>query len=139
VQSALRDRGASTTRRLTTLRRALLVAQIAFACILVYGATLMIATVRNAQRVTLGFRPSGLVVFNLSLPRETYPRPADVAATYTTLVEKLRAIPGVSNIALASNVPRRRPRCRAVGVEGRLFGPTAFWIPTSTSASSAPG
>ena len=122
VQSALRDRGASTTRRLTTLRRALLVTQIAFACILVYGATLMIATVRKAQRVTLGFRPSGLVVFNLSLPRETYPRPTDVAGTYTTLVEKLRAIPGVSNVALASNVPLDADHDAVmVGVEGRPF------------------
>ena len=122
VQSALRDRGASTTRRLTALRRALLVTQIAFACILVYGATLMIATVRKAQRVTLGFRPSGLVVFNLSLPRETYPRPTDVAATYTTLVEKLRAIPGVSNVALASNVPLDADHDAVmVGVEGRPF------------------
>ena len=121
VQSALRNR-ASTTRRLVAVRRALLAAQIAFACVLVYGATLMIATVRKAQRVTLGFRPSGLVVFNLSLPRESYPRPADVATTYTTLVDKLRGIPGVTNVALASNVPLDADHNDAmVGVEGRPF------------------
>jgi predicted permease len=122
VQSALRDRGASTTRRLTAVRRMLIVTQIAFACVLVYGATLMIATVRKAQRVTLGFRPSGLVVFNLSLPREAYPRPNDVATTYATLVDKLRAIPGVTNVALASNVPLDADHDAVmIGVEGRPF------------------
>jgi len=121
VQSALRNR-ASTTRRLVAVRRTLLATQIAFACVLVYGATLMIATVRKAQRVTLGFRPSGLVVFNLSLPRESYPRPTDVATTYTTLVDKLRGIPGVTNVALASNVPLDADHNDVmVGVEGRPF------------------
>ncbi len=121
VQSALRNRTAST-RRLTAVRRWLIVTQIAFACILVYGATLMISTVGKAQRVTLGFRPGGLVVFNLSLPRESYPRPKDVATAYTTIVDKLRGIPGVTNVALASNVPLDIDHDAVmVGVEGRPF------------------
>ena len=122
VQSALRDRGATSTRRLTNVRRMLIVTQVAFACVLVYGATLMIETVRKAQQVTLGFRPGGLVAFDLSLPRAAYPRPQDVATTYKTLVDRLRTIPGVTRVALASNIPLDVDHDVAmVGVEGRVF------------------
>jgi predicted permease len=122
VQAALRDRAASGTRRLAWLRRGLIVTQLACACILVYGAATMIVAVRQAQRVVLGFRPDGLVVFNLSLPRDLYPQGSDVATAYRALVDELRSIPGVSHVGLATNVPLDAEHDESmVGVEGRPF------------------
>jgi putative ABC transport system permease protein len=121
LQSSLRGRDPGT-RRLTWLRRGLIVTQIAFACVLVFGAALMIVTVRDAQRVTLGFQPDGLVVFNLSLPRETYPARGDVSTAFNTLVDRLRSVPGVTHVALASRVPLDPDAETAmIGVEGRPF------------------
>jgi predicted permease len=122
VQSALRGRDAATTRGVALIRRALIVVQISFACILVYGAALMIATVRAAQTVSLGFQPEGLVTFKLSLPRESYPDPPVVTATFQSLATTLRALPGVTQVGIATNVPLDADvRNTLLAVEGRPF------------------
>jgi putative ABC transport system permease protein len=122
VQSALRERTGSATRRLALLRKGLVVAQLTFACVLVYGAALLIASVRAAQQVQIGFQPDGLLTFRLSLPRDAYPTAADVAVAFRTITEELRSVPGVSGVALASNVPLGAEFDEVlVGVEGRPF------------------
>jgi putative ABC transport system permease protein len=121
VQSALRDRDASS-RGLNGLRHVLVIAQIAFACALVSGAASMIITVRDAQRVSLGFNPDGLLLFQLNLPRESYPKAADVSTAFRGIADGLREIPGVTDVALASNVPLDAgPISTLLGVEGRPF------------------
>jgi putative ABC transport system permease protein len=121
VQSALRDRDAAS-RKLNGLRRGLVVTQIAFACALVSGAAAMIITVRDAQRVVLGFRPEGLLLFQLNLPRESYPAGSDVSTTFRGIVDRLREVPGVTEVALASNVPLDAVAATTLlGVEGRPF------------------
>lgn len=122
VQAALRDRGAFAARRTTRVRRGLIVLQISFACVLVDGASLTIVSVRASQRVALGFRPEGLVVFRLSLPAEAYRSPSDVSTVFRALADKVRAIPGVASLGLASNVPLDAEQSDAmIGVEGRPF------------------
>jgi len=121
VQSALRDRDAAS-RRLNSIRGALVVAQIAFACTLVSGATSMIVTLRDAERVTLGFRPEGVLLFRLNLPRASYPAGSDVSTAYHDIAERLREIPGVTHVALASSVPLDAGgNATLLGVEGRPF------------------
>jgi predicted permease len=121
VQAALRDRDAAT-RSLNGIRRALVVTQIAFACALVSGAASLITTVRDAQRVVLGFRPEGLLLFQLNLPRESYRTGADVSTAFRGVVDRLREIPGVTHVALASSVPLDAGgSATLLGVEGRPF------------------
>lgn len=121
VQAGLRDRDAAG-RRLVGLRRGLVVAQIAFACALVSGAASMIETVRDAQRVALGFHPEGLFLFQINLPRESYRSGSDVSTAFRGIADRLHEIPGVASVALASNVPLdANPTSTLLGVEGRPF------------------
>ena len=121
VQSALRDRDAAS-RRLNSIRGALVVAQIAFACALVSGAASMIITLRDAQRVTLGFRPDGVLLFRLNLPRASYPAGSDVSTAYHDIADRLREISGVTDVALASSVPLDAGgNATLLGIEGRPF------------------
>ena len=122
LQSALRDRAAAATRRLTWLRKGLIVLQIAFACVLVHGATLMIMTVREMQRVSLGFRTEGLLTFQISLPRETYSKATDVNTTFSAIETRLSSMPGVVQAALANRVPLTADYSNTMlAVEGRPF------------------
>jgi predicted permease len=122
IQSALRQRAASTTRRVTLIRRALVVTQLTFACMLVEGAALMMMTVKATQHVDLGFKPQGLVTLQLSLPRETYRTPSEVRGVFQSLTERLAQIPGVTAVALASDLPLAGDYSPGlIGVEGRPF------------------
>ncbi len=122
VQRGLRERGGSSSKRTLLVRRALVVTQIMFACVLVNGAALMIVTVRHAQQVALGFKPDGLLTLQLSLPKESYRSVGDVSGAYQRLTERLREIPGVQSVGLASNVPLSGSYSSGpIGIEGRPF------------------
>jgi putative ABC transport system permease protein len=122
VHAGLRSRDGGNTRQLALVRRALVVSQIGVAVILVYGASLMIGAIRDAQRVALGFRPEGVTSFRLSLPRESYPAGRDVVSAYRRLRDELRAIPGVTHVALTTGLPLAPDfDDTLLGVEGRPF------------------
>ena len=59
LQGALKDsgRGSSQSRHLTSVRNGLVVAEVAFACILLVGAGLLIRSFFRVLDVDLGFRP----------------------------------------------------------------------------------
>ncbi len=86
------------------LRNGLAAAELALATILLIGAGLLTQSLLRLQHVNLGFQPERLLTFQLSLPRTTYP--GDKAAVfYRTLLESLRAAPGVRAAAISSGIP----------------------------------
>lgn len=83
------------------IAHALLVLQIAVSVPLVAGAALLIGTVRNLHDVNLGFRPDGLVVFNL---RTTAPvEPRDSAVAFERVRTSIERMPGVASATLVEN------------------------------------
>ena len=58
-----------------TLRKGLVIAEIALAVILVIGSGLMIRAFWKLQQVNTGFEPSGVVSFSLNLPAVKYKTP----------------------------------------------------------------
>lgn len=101
-------RGATGSAR-HHVRRALVVAEVALALMLVIGAGLMLRTVANLDTVEAGFDRARLVTFSMSLPTADYPLPSARAALYQRLLEKLRAIPGVQAASAMSGLPPERP------------------------------
>ena len=102
--SALGSRGAvwnSTTRA----RRVFVVAELAFAAMLLVGSGLLIRSYLQLQRVEPGFDPDGVATFGLSLPAATYPDPANLDAFVSTLLARLEAEPGVESAAVACGLP----------------------------------
>ena len=99
------DRGTSGAGR-HRIRRALLVAEVALAVMLVIGAGLLIRTVYNLTRVDAGFDRSRLVTFSMTLA-EPYD-PDTRAPAYQRLLDKLRAAPGVEGAAVMSGLPPNR-------------------------------
>jgi predicted permease len=83
-----------------TLRRALVVVQIALSTVLVVGALLFGRTLRNLASVDPGFRPQGVIAIEADLRRTAIPHDARPHAQ-EELLERVRAVPGVQAAAAA--------------------------------------
>jgi putative ABC transport system permease protein len=88
-------------------RRGLLIAQVAFAVVLVIGAGLLVQTVYNITRIDAGFDRSRLVTFSLTLPMANS-EPATRAQAYQRVLDRLRSVPGVLGTAAMSGLPPNR-------------------------------
>ena len=100
-------------RQSQRVRSALVVAEVSLAVVLLVGAGLMIRSVRNLAALDPGFDPGNVLTLHASIPRAAAP-PAGAAATPApprpvvesrVLLDRLRAIPGVTAAALGNDVP----------------------------------
>jgi predicted permease len=87
-----------------TLRHALIVIQVALSVIVLVCAGLFSTSLRQLQRVSPGFEPSGVVLasFDLAL---TNASPQQSAAFYARLLERTRTLPGVEAASLSKLTP----------------------------------
>lgn len=83
--------------------RAILVAQFACALPVVAGAGLLLRTLYGLESVPLGYEPDGLVSFRIDsrLAGATGRNPADI---YDRVVERMRAVPGVTAVSVAEHL-----------------------------------
>jgi predicted permease len=89
--------GGLATRR---VRSALIVLEIALSLVLLVGAGLLVRSFIAMQRVPLGFEPRGLVSFDLMFNARTSRDLRTRAALQNQIVERLRAVPGVTDAAI---------------------------------------
>jgi predicted permease len=117
MAAALKEggRGAGGSRHYA--RRGLVIAQVAFAVMLVIGAGLLAQTVYNLTRIDAGFDRSRLVTFSMTLPMAS--SDADTRAqAYQRVLDRLRSVPGVLGAAAMSGLPpNRTPDAIATPIE----------------------
>ena len=77
----------------------------ALALVLLAAAGLTLKSFWRAQNAPLGFDPRGVLTMNLSLPKARYPTDESIAAFNAQLIERIRALPGVSAAAIGANIP----------------------------------
>jgi predicted permease len=95
------SRGTTAGRESLGLRRALVVLQIALSLILLQGALLFGRTLQNLMTVNAGFQPEGILQVDF---QHTVP-PERRVAVAEQLLERVRAIPGVTAAATTNYVP----------------------------------
>jgi putative ABC transport system permease protein len=101
-------------------RWALIVSQIAIATIVVSAASLSLTSLVHAQRVDFGFEPGSVLTAGMTLPRTRYPEAAARQQFFDRLLERVRALPGVSGAAAGSSVLLGRlPNSSSFTIEGR--------------------
>ncbi|MEO1085275.1 MAG: ABC transporter permease, partial [Acidobacteriota bacterium] len=86
-------------------RGALVTAQISLAVVLLVGATLMAASLRNLLAIDLGFKLEARQVGAISLAQERYAEGSAKVAFFEELQRQVQAIPGIHSAALASRLP----------------------------------
>ena len=85
-------------------RWALVVSQITIATIVVSAASLSLTSLVHAQRVDLGFEPANVLTARVQLPSTKYPDAPARQQFFERLLERSRALPGVTGVAAASVV-----------------------------------
>ena len=76
--------------------------QIALCLALLVGAGLLVRTLRNLETLNLGLRAEGLLVFGIT-PPQSLRTDAEVVHFFRTLLDRLRALPGVEAATLMDN------------------------------------
>ena len=100
------------------LRMVLVVAEVAFAMVLVVGAGLMGKSFLALYRVDAGFKPENLLAVQFTIdpshhpspnvgPGQTPPRGAGYLQYYQDVIEKVRTLPGIVSVAAVKDPPFR--------------------------------
>ncbi len=101
------------------LRRALIVAEVALALVLLTGGGLLVRTFVSLQRADLGFNPDHVLVGGVNPPQVPYDTIAEHRAFYGQVLERASALPGVEKAALASVLPLSGDSDMGFVIEGR--------------------
>jgi putative ABC transport system permease protein len=96
-------RGASASRE--TLRRTIVVGEVALSLVLICGAMLLFKSLYRLQQVETGVRVADILTMTADLPYSSYPTPDSATRFMDRVVEEIQAAPGVSAAAVTSNVP----------------------------------
>ncbi len=120
LHESLKDGGRGSTggRARARVRRALVVAQVALAIMLLTGAGLLIRSFGELTRVTLGFDPSGVVSAGLRAAGDQYNDPVRVNAFYDGVIDELSRASGVTAVGAVSDLPTRGGSGTALRIEG---------------------
>jgi putative ABC transport system permease protein len=109
VQETLKDstRGTTGGRGRQRFRQVMVAAEVAFALMLVASAVLMIESLRALTSTELGFNAKNAMSLRLFLPPAKYDAVAALRF-HRRVLTRLSALPGVTSVALGTNLPLQR-------------------------------
>ena len=87
------------------VRNVLIVTEVALALLLLVSAGLLIRSFARLQNVEPGFQPAHLLVVNVPLSPQAYPKSAQRMDFFDRLIERTRALPGVVSAGAATFLP----------------------------------
>jgi putative ABC transport system permease protein len=105
-QQALKDSGrTSSGGGRQRLRNALVVGEVALALVLLVGTGLMVRSFIGLVDTDQGYTVKRALTMQLTLPPARYKTDEQLSAFYTTLIDRVREVPGVQNAAMTSSPP----------------------------------
>lgn len=123
LRDAMQDGGAkgATSGSSQWTRQSLVTLQVALTVVLLAGAGLFARSLQRIQQFQFGFDPQNLLVFRVSVPRNTGPYADDAKriALFDTLRDKLAALPGVKSVGLNYSGPLRTMWSTVFDIDGR--------------------
>jgi len=115
------NRGSTEGKRRGWVRGALVVSEIAFACVLLVGAGLLIRSFVKVLDVNLGFRPERVASLRIDPDRANFKSQEEANAYFDEVLRRAKSVPGVVGAGLTDALPLGRNRRWGVGVKGRTF------------------
>jgi predicted permease len=113
-------RGSSESAGKGWFRNALVVAEVALACVLLSGCGLLIRSFVNVLDVDLGFRPERVFALRVD-PTSKYDSREKRLAFIEELSRRVAQIPGVEMSSLTDALPLDRNRSWTIGAKGRVY------------------
>jgi predicted permease len=114
------NRGSTEGKRRGWVRGALVVSEIALACVLLVGAGLLIRSFVKVLDVNLGFRPERVASLRID-PDRNFKSQEEANAYFDDVLRRAKSVPGVVGAGLTDALPLGRNRSWGVGVKGRTF------------------
>jgi predicted permease len=142
--NALKDatRGSTESRRRAWVRNALVVSEIAFACVLLVGAGLLIRSLIRVLDVDMGFQPARAATIRVD-PDNRYTTPEQRNAYLDEVLRRVKEIPGVESAGVTDALPLGRNRTWGSPAKGVTYErgrfPTAFVRTVSDGYPAAMG
>jgi predicted permease len=99
------SRSASAGSARASLRKVLLTLEVGLTVILLIGAGLLLKSYERLRSADMGCITQNVITMHLGIPDARYPIPALRANFYDTLLDRVRALPGVDAAGFATVVP----------------------------------
>src|ERR1700678_882588 len=113
-----------------SLRKSLVVSELALAVLLLIGATLLIRSFANLQSVSPGFNPKNVLTMELTMTGDRYRLDQTaVLSTYKQIMDQLARLPGVQSVGAITSLPLSQMFAWGpITVEGRVPPPGEKFI-----------
>jgi predicted permease len=103
LQESSRSHSAGTSR--AGLRKVLLALEVGLTVVLLVGAGLLLKSFQRLRSTDIGVPIDNVLTMHISLPDVRYKEPTQPVAFFETLLERVRALPGVQSAGLISTPP----------------------------------
>jgi predicted permease len=122
LHDALKDtnRGSTEGKRRSWLRNALVVSEIAFACVLLVGAGLLIRSFLLVLEVDAGFQPEKAGAIRVD-PGRQHSTQEQRNAYFDEVLRRVKTVPGVEAAGLTDSLPLGKNRSWGAGVKGQTY------------------
>lgn len=119
------SRGSSQGLGHTWIRKALVVAEISLACVLLAGAGLLIRSFLRVLDVDLGFQPEWAAALRID-PNATYKTQEQKNAYFTEALHGVLDVPGIEAAGLSDALPLGRNRNWGIAAKGMIYTPQTY-------------
>jgi predicted permease len=122
LRGGLQDagRGSSAGKRRAWVRDGLVISEIAFACILLVGAGLLIRSFLRVLDVNLGFQPERAAALRID-PSFRITSFAQQNSFIDDVLHRVRSVPGIAAAGITDVLPLRDDRAWSVSVKGQVY------------------
>jgi predicted permease len=129
LHDALKDssRGSTEGAKSGWIRNSLVVSEIAFACVLLVGAGLLIRSFLRVLDVNMGFQPQRAAAMRVD-PNRRQMNQAQQNAYFDEVLHRAREVPGISGAGLTDALPLGRNRSWGVPAKGQVYPKGKFPI-----------
>ena len=114
------NRGSTDGKRHAWIRGALVISEIAFACMLMVGAGLLIRSFLYVLDVRMGFQPARASAIRID-PTRGFDTQEKANAYFDEALRRVRSLPGVEAAGLTDCLPLGRNRTWGVGAKGHVY------------------
>ncbi len=112
-----------------SLRKSLVISELALSVLLLIGATLLVRSFANLQSVSPGFNPKNVLTMELTMTGDRYRQAQAVLSTYKQTMEQLARLPGVTYVGAITSLPLSQMFAWGpITVEGRIPPPGENFI-----------
>jgi predicted permease len=119
LNEALKEGGREAGAVGIKTRRVLIVCEVALSVVLLTGAGVMLRSLLALRHVDAGFDPHNVLTLRVSLPETRFKTPAQTTAFFDTVLQRVRALPGVESAATIDDLPLAGGSQQPIVIDGR--------------------